>query len=57
MKNVSNIIAWTSVDEQIHANAGIYLINKIREEQPELLTDEDIENIYRLVRQICQLGR
>ena len=33
-ENVSNIIAWTSVDEQIHANAGIYLINKIREEQP-----------------------
>lgn len=49
MKNVSNIIAWTSVDEQLHANAGIYLINKIREEQPELLTDEDIEDIYKLV--------
>src|SRR5690625_5578078 len=31
MKNVSNIIAWTSVDEQIHANAGIYIVNKIRE--------------------------
>ena len=49
MKNVSNIIAWTSVDEQIHANAGIYLINKIREEQPELLTDSDIEDNYTLV--------
>lgn len=34
MKNVSNIIAWTSIDEQIHANAGIYLINKIQEEFP-----------------------
>lgn len=32
MKNTANIIAWTSVDEQIHANAGIYLINKIKEE-------------------------
>ena len=32
MKNTANIIAWTSTDEQIHANAGIYLINKIREE-------------------------
>ena len=32
MKNVSNIIAWTSVDEQIHANAGIYLINQLRDE-------------------------
>ena len=49
MKNVSNIIAWTSVDEQIHANAGIYLINKIREEQPDLLTESDIEDIYTLV--------
>lgn len=49
MKNVSNIIAWTSVDEQIHANAGIYLINEIRKEQPELLTDQDIDKIYELV--------
>ena len=29
MKNVSNIIAWTSVDEQIHANAGIFLIKQL----------------------------
>ena len=55
MKNVSNIIAWTSVDEQIHANAGIYLINKIREEQPELLTDADIEDIYGLVDRSVEL--
>lgn len=32
MKNTSNVIAWTSVDEQIHANAGIYLLNKLSEE-------------------------
>lgn len=32
LKNTSNIIAWTSVDEQTHANAGIYLINKLEEE-------------------------
>src|SRR5690554_3075007 len=32
LKNTSNIIAWTSIDEQTHANAGIYLINKLREE-------------------------
>ncbi len=49
MKNVSNIIAWTSVDEQIHANAGIYLINQIRAEQPDLLDDEDIQSIYQLI--------
>ncbi|MCD9853834.1 ribonucleotide-diphosphate reductase subunit beta [Epilithonimonas sp. JDS] len=55
MKNVSNIIAWTSVDEQIHANGGIYLINKIREEQPDLLTDEDIEAIYDLVEESIEM--
>lgn len=42
MKNVSNIIAWTSIDEQIHANAGIYLINKIKEEYPEMI-DESLK--------------
>ena len=36
MKNVANIIAWTSIDEQVHANAGIFIINKIFEENPEL---------------------
>ncbi len=40
MKNVSNIIAWTSVDEQIHANAGIFIINTIREEYPDMFDKE-----------------
>ncbi len=51
LKNVSNIIAWTSVDEQIHANAGMYLINKILEEQPDLLNEDDKENIYSLIKE------
>lgn len=55
MKNVSNIIAWTSVDEQIHANAGIFLINKIREELPDLLTDKDISDIYDMVDRSVEL--
>lgn len=44
MKNVSNIIAWTSVDEQIHANAGIYLINKLKEEGH---VSEELEDLLR----------
>ncbi|MFJ1441499.1 ribonucleotide-diphosphate reductase subunit beta [Capnocytophaga canimorsus] len=36
MKNVANIIAWTSVDEQQHANAGIFIIKKIFEENPQM---------------------
>lgn len=51
MKNVSNIIAWTSVDEQIHANAGIFLVNKIKEEYPEIFTDETIGHILSVVQQ------
>lgn len=39
MKNVSNIIAWTSVDEQIHANAGVYIINEIKKEFPGYFTE------------------
>lgn len=50
MKNVSNIIAWTSIDEQIHANAGIYLVNKIREEYPDMFDSETVNDITKLVR-------
>lgn len=32
LKNTSNIIAWTSIDEQNHADAGVYLLNKISSE-------------------------
>ncbi len=51
MKNVSNIIAWTSVDEQIHANAGIFLINKLKEEYPEIFTESMIGMVRDLVDQ------
>lgn len=50
MKNVSNIIAWTSVDEQVHANAGIYIVNKIREEHPEYFDAETIALIRESVK-------
>lgn len=50
MKNVSNIIAWTSVDEQIHANAGIFLVNTIKEEFPEMFTPELEKEITDMVK-------
>ena len=49
MKNVSNIIAWTSVDEQIHANGGIYIVNKIREEFPDFFDQETVAEIRNVV--------
>jgi ribonucleoside-diphosphate reductase beta chain len=51
MKNVSNIIAWTSVDEQIHANAGIFLVNKLKEEYPEVFSPAMIEHVRTIVQQ------
>lgn len=51
MKNVSNIIAWTSIDEQVHANAGIYLINKIKEEYPDVLGTETMSRITAMVKE------
>jgi ribonucleoside-diphosphate reductase beta chain len=49
MKNTSNIIAWTSVDEQIHANAGIYLINQIKKEFPDYLNVAKEAEISKIV--------
>lgn len=49
MKNISNIIAWTSVDEQIHAKAGIYIVNQIKKEFPDFFNDQNQENIHEAV--------
>lgn len=57
MKNVSNIIAWTSVDEQIHANAGIYLVNKIREEFPDFFDEATEERIIETVKDSIKIER
>lgn len=51
MKNISNIIAWTSVDEQIHANAGIYIINQIKKEFPTFFTLEIEKKIHKIIYQ------
>src|SRR5699024_2102675 len=50
LKIVSNIIAFTSLDEQIHANAGIYIINTIRKEHPEYFTEEMKLKIYAMLQ-------
>lgn len=51
LKNTSNIIAWTSIDEQIHANAGIHIINIIQREFPEFLDDKAQLKIEEIVRE------
>jgi ribonucleoside-diphosphate reductase beta chain len=49
MKNVSNIIAWTSVDEQVHANAGMYIINQIKKEYPDFFDENTKKEISDLI--------
>lgn len=51
MKNVSNIIAWTSVDEQIHANAGVFIVNKIKEQFPDYFDTQTINEIQTIVKE------
>ena len=43
LKDLSNVVAYTSKEEDLHAKGGMALINKIREEHPELF-DEEFEN-------------
>lgn len=49
LKNISNIIAWTSVDEQIHANGGIFIINQIKKEFPDYFDTQTLQEIHDIV--------
>lgn len=51
LKNTSNIIAWTSKDEQIHANAGIYIFQQIIKENPSWMSDKYEAVIYETAQQ------
>lgn len=48
LRNTSNIIAWTSIDEQTHADAGVFLLRLIFAEHPELRPSQ--EEVERTVR-------
>lgn len=45
MKDIRNIIKWTSIDEQLHFNIGATIIGILRKEHPELFDDELNETI------------
>lgn len=51
MKNVANMIAWTSIDEQVHANGGIAIVNIIKEENPGIF---DSPVIKRMIKNIIE---
>lgn len=45
LKDVSNVVQYTSKEETIHALFGITLINEVRKERPEIFDDEFIQKI------------
>lgn len=45
LKDVSNVVQYTSKEEEIHSKFGIALINKIKEERPEVFDEELINRI------------
>lgn len=45
MKDVANVVQYTSKEETIHALFGTTLINEIKKEEPELFTEEFKERI------------
>lgn len=48
MKNIANMIAWSSIDEQGHSNAGIFILNQIFLERPEMKkSQEAVEEIIK----------
>lgn len=55
MKNISNIIAWTSIDEQVHANAGIYIVNRIKQEFPDFFDEETVTELKAIVSDSIQV--
>lgn len=45
LKDVANVVQYTSKEENLHAEGGIALLNQIRAEHPELFDSEFIEKI------------
>ena len=54
LKGTSNVIASTSLEEQIHANFGIDIVNKRRIESPSWFTEEWSEEIEQFVNDSFQ---
>lgn len=47
MKDIRNIIKWTSIDEQLHFNIGVLIVNILRKEHPEMFTRELTQEVYK----------
>lgn len=46
MKDIRNIVKWTAIDEQLHFNIGVLIVNILRKEEPEMFTPELQEEVH-----------
>ncbi len=55
MPALGQIVSWSSLDESLHSDAGIWLFNTMKEENLELWTDDLKKDIYDAARLTVEL--
>lgn len=55
LRNTANMISWSAVDEQIHANFGVWLFNQLVKENPEILTPAFKDTLYANAREAIRV--
>jgi ribonucleoside-diphosphate reductase beta chain len=51
LKDVANVVQYTSKEENLHAEGGIALLNQIKAEHPELFDEEFVQKIKEEVQE------
>lgn len=54
LKDISTVVEWTSKEELIHGQFGIWLINKIKAENPSWFDEEFYERLVRIARKAIE---
>ena len=57
LKGIANIVDWSARDEIIHSLAGIWLFNQIKEEYPQIWTDDFKSEIYDAANTIMKIEK
>lgn len=52
-KNIDNVIQATALEETLHAQFGIWLINQIKKEYPSWFDEDFYDKIYKACRKAC----
>lgn len=47
MKDIRNVVKWTAIDEQLHFNIGVTVVEILRTEFPEMFTEELEKEVHK----------